>query len=391
MDENSRSDNRQDVAFNTCSQSMGHQNYMCITKTHRTPTIAFFLSTGLSASRRPVRVQRCAFARGVNCALVHRVRLVRRTPAKMVSVLDSRLLALTALVTVTYQLTFFFVTYMFRFDTLTDFAGSTNFALLALLTLVLGGQYSTRGVVLSTFVFIWAARLCAFLLSRILAWGEDRRFDDKRENFGKLAAFWAVQAVWVWTVSLPLTIVNSSAYRPRLNAGDYLGWAIFIAGLLLETVADAQKTAYKKSAESRGRWTDVGTWSWSRHPNYAGEIALWWGVYISSTGVLRGAEHLAVLSPIFITTILLFLSGIPLLEEGADKKHGKKSEYLAYKKCTSVLIPLPPSLYEQLPERVKKTVLLDFALYNKGLKANVSDVEAGKPDASIPIIESNQE
>lgn len=284
------------------------------------------------------------------------------------AVWDSRLLGITALVTVLYQLSFFLVTYFCRFDTLTDFAGSTNFIVLTALTLALGGaQYSARSVVLSTLVFVWGVRLCAFLLSRILAWGEDRRFDDKRNDLGRLVAFWSIQAVWVWTVSLPITLVNATKENPSLHASDYIGWAVFISGLLLEAVADAQKTAYKKTEASRGRWTDVGTWKWSRHPNYAGEIILWWGAYISAARALRGLEHLAVLGPIFITCILLFLSGIPLLEQGANKKHGMKQEYREYLNKTSVLWPIPPSLYVKFPESIKRTILLDIPMYAKGL------------------------
>lgn len=294
-------------------------------------------------------------------------------------VLDSRLLGLTALVTIAYQLSFFTVTYLCRFDTLTDFAGSTNFVLLAILTLTLSGLYTARQIVMTCCVVAWGVRLGAFLLYRILLWGEDRRFDGKRDNVVSLAVFWSIQAVWVWTVSLPITITNaSSAAAAPIGGLDFFGWGVFACGLLLEAVADQQKLAYKQTPESKGRWTDVGVWKWSRHPNYFGEMLVWWGLYIASTPVLRGAEHLAVIGPIFITLVLLFLSGIPLLEQGADKKHGKKEEYRTYKQKTSVLFPVPPALYERLPEGVKTSVFLDFPLYNK--MDDVSDVESGSPE-----------
>lgn len=317
-------------------------------------------------------------------------RRFKRGTSTMVTILDPRLLALTAIVTVAFQLSFFLVTYTCKFDTLTDFAGSTNFILVAALTLALGAEYSLRAIVLSTFVFVWGTRLCAFLLMRILQWGEDRRFDDKREDLAKLAAFWSVQAVWVWTVSLPVTIVNTSNISPRLGTLDFLGWVLFGIGFALESVADQQKTNYKKKPESRGRWTDVGTWAWSRHPNYAGEITLWWGIYISSTRVLRGWEHLAVLGPIFITCILLFVSGIPLLESSADKKHGQKHDYLVYKRRTSVLFPVPPALYERFPDTVKKSIFFDLPLYNKELNKDVRDVEKGAPDPPAENVATEQ-
>jgi len=305
----------------------------------------------------------------------------------MADVLDSRLLALTALVTIGFQAFFFLITYALRFDKVTDFAGTTNFLVLTVITLTVGGHYNARQVVVSTCIFAWGARLCAFLLYRIILWGEDRRFDDKRNSLLNLSIFWALQAVWVWTVSLPTTILNSKALNPSLNGLDYAGWAIFALGALLEAVADQQKLLYKQTPESRGRWTDVGVWRYSRHPNYFAEIALWWGLYLSAVNVLRGAEHAAVAGPIFITLLLMFVSGIPLLERTADEKHGRKEDYVVYKARTSVLIPLPPALYARLPGWVKRTLLLDFGLYNPGAPEAGKDVEdgSGRPGAPTEV------
>lgn len=295
--------------------------------------------------------------------------------------IDDRLLALTAIITVVFQFSFFLITYALRFDKVTDFAGTTNFLLLAVVTLTVGGAYTPRQIVITTCVLFWGTRLCAFLLYRIILWGEDRRFDDKRENLANLAAFWSLQAVWVWTVSLPVTIVNSKPATDSLSALDYVGWSLFAFGVLLEATADQQKLWFKQSEASRGRWTDVGVWAYSRHPNFFGEIIVWWGLYLSALNDLKGAEHAAVAGPIFITLLLMFISGIPLLEKSADSKHGHKEEYLTYKRRTSVLILFPPSIYEKLPESVKKTVLLDFKVYNPG-PASENDRNVSNPKAN---------
>lgn len=287
---------------------------------------------------------------------------------------DERLLGLTAIVTIAYQFVFFMITYLLRFDKVTDFAGSTNFMLLAVLTLVLGGGYSARQVVLTSCVLLWGLRLCAFLLYRILLWGEDRRFDEQRRNIVRLIIFWTLQAFWCWTVSLPLTILNSKSdavlsaddVPARLQTLDYIGWAIFACGLVIEAVADQQKLFYKQRPESKGRWTDVGLWYWSRHPNFFGELLVWYGLYLSAVNGMRGAEHAAVVSPVFITCLLLFVSGIPILERNADKRYAHLPEYETYKRRTSVLVLAPPALYDRLPQAVKSTLLLDFPLYNPG-------------------------
>jgi len=208
------------------------------------------------------------------------------------------------------------------------------------------------------------------LLLRILAWGEDKRFDDKRENLLKFAAFWLIQAIWVWTVSLPVTVVNGSNRNPNIEVADIVGWVLWAIGLFIEAVADQQKLNLKKNPASKGRWCDVGVWAWSRHPNYFGEILLWWGIFISATPVLRRGQWGVIAGPIFITLLLLFVSGIPLLEESADKKHGKNPEYRAYKNKTSPLIPLPPALYGSLPSWFKVLFLLELPLYNKNLSSS---------------------
>ncbi|KAJ6805633.1 uncharacterized protein M6B38_416855 [Iris pallida] len=285
----------------------------------------------------------------------------------MGTVLDSHFLALTAIVTVGYQLLFFIITALLKFDKLTDFAGSTNFILLGILTLALKGAWHFRQIVLTIFVVIWGLRLGLFLLMRILQWGEDRRFDEMRENLGKLAFFWAFQAFWVWTVSLPVTVVNASNRNPSVKPQDIIGWIMWSVGLAIEATADQQKLDFKNSAANRGKWCNVGLWKYSRHPNYFGEILLWWGIFVAATPVLRGAEWLIVLGPIVLTLLLLFISGIPLLEESANKRYNSNEDYRMYRLTASPLVPLPPSVYANLPAWFKMTFLFEFPLYSRGL------------------------
>ncbi|EPS73789.1 hypothetical protein M569_00967, partial [Genlisea aurea] len=281
--------------------------------------------------------------------------------------IDSHLLALTAAVTLAYQLLFFVITALLRFDKLTDFAGSTNFVILAVLTLAVNGTWHFRQVILSALVVIWGLRLAGFLLMRILQWGEDRRFDEIRGNLGKLAVFWIFQALWVWTVSLPVTVVNGNDRNPRLRAQDIIGWIIWCIGIAIEATADQQKLAFKNSPENRGKWCNVGVWKYSRHPNYFGEIFLWWGIFIAASPVLKNAEWLVVIGPTFLTALLLFISGIPLLEDSADKNYGNVAAYRQYKKSTSPLVPLPPAVYGSLPSWFKEAFLFEFPIYSRSL------------------------
>ncbi|GAB0490293.1 hypothetical protein MMPV_001525 [Pyropia vietnamensis] len=289
----------------------------------------------------------------------------------MVAVLDApSLVALTALLSVGYQLIFFAITASFRFDKLTDFAGGTGFVVNALVTLVMsGGGHHARQVALSVMQIVWGLRLALFLLFRILKWGEDKRFDGMRDSLPKLAVFWSLQALWVFCVSLPVTLVNADARGLAgsigIGAADFIGWALFAAGLVLEAVADQQKLAFK-TASARA-WCDVGVWQWSRHPNYFGEWLIWWGIFVSAASQLRGGEVVAAAaSPLFIMALLLGLSGMPIQEQGWNKKYGRMAGFDEWKASTSPVVPLPPTVYRALPRVVKSVLLFEWPLYSAG-------------------------
>jgi len=92
----------------------------------------------------------------------------------------------------------------------------------------------------------------------------------KKSSAGHLFPFG--QAVWVWSVSLPVTVVNASDRNPSIEARDIIGWIIWLVGICVEATADQQKLVFKNSPSNRGKWCDVGLWKYSRHPNYFGEV-----------------------------------------------------------------------------------------------------------------------
>jgi len=213
-----------------------------------------------------------------------------------VHVMDEYYLVITLLVTVGYQLFFFAIAFTFKFDKLTgthpglpshhehqltvpaDFAGGTNFVVLAVLTLALSGTHHARQVTASLALAVWGLRLSGFLLFRILKTGKDDRFDDKRDRFLPFLGFWVFQMLWVWAVSLPVTVLNSPAVGSYVfhafgTARDIAGLVLFALGLLLETVSDAQKYRFR-ARNDRAAVCDKGFFAWSRHPNYFGEIII---------------------------------------------------------------------------------------------------------------------
>ncbi|XVF50483.1 hypothetical protein PTKIN_Ptkin04bG0104700 [Pterospermum kingtungense] len=289
----------------------------------------------------------------------------------MGTLMDSHFLSLTAIVTVGYQLFFFIIAAVFEYHKITDFAGSSNFAVIGVLTLVVKGSWHLRQVVLTFLLVIWSLRLAFYLLMRILQWGEDRRVAKTIRSLGKLAVFYIVQGFWAWIVSLPVTVVNASDRDPPVQAEDILGWIMWFVGFLVEAIADQQKLSFINSPENKGKWCNIGLWKYSRHPNYFGDILLAWGFYVASAPVLEGAEWLVILGPIFLMFLLLFVSGLPLLEASAEKKYGNMAAYRIYKKTTSPLIPLPPAVYGNLPLWFKAIFLFEFPSYSRARRAQL--------------------
>ncbi|GKT41723.1 uncharacterized protein ColSpa_01904 [Colletotrichum spaethianum] len=283
-----------------------------------------------------------------------------------IHVLDDYYLAITALITVAYQLFFFSIAFSFKFDKLTDFAGGTNFVVLAIITLSLSGHAHARQVVASIFIMLWGARLSAFLLFRILKTGKDDRFDDKRDKFFPFLGFWIFQMIWVWTVSLPVTVLNSPNVTryPQHAFGtgrDVVGIIFFVVGFVMESVSDAQKYRFRRDNPSREAICDKGFFKVSRHPNYFGEILIQFGKPAFK------ALYATILGPFFLTLLLMFVSGLTLQERPGAKKRYENGQnwegYRRYLERTSILIPFPPQLYARMPTVLKRTVFLEFPMY----------------------------
>lgn len=197
--------------------------------------------------------------------------------------------------------------------------------------------YDILGV---SMVCLWALRIGGFLLYRVLQSGSDRRFDGMREHFLQFGKFWLGQALTVWVVMLPATLAFSKAETGHKLA--VIGIALWCTGFIIESIADFQKYHFAHDPKHKGHWIDSGIWRYSRHPNYFGEIMVWISIYIYAFTALTATERLiGLVSPLFITLLLLFVSGIPILERSADKRWGSVSAYQTYKQHTSILIPLP--------------------------------------------------
>lgn len=249
------------------------------------------------------------------------------------------LLVETLILSLSLQTIFFVFAAMFKTDKLTDLSYGLTFIFLGIFALSLPSSPAFSQYLLFTLVFLWAARLSVYLFIRILKTKKDKRFDGVREKPLKFARFWFLQALSVWIIMLPAIVVFASKEDrfslPFLAAGT----GIWLLGFVVETISDFQKYTYKNKG-GKG-FVSSGLWKYSQHPNYFGEITLWWGIFIFAFPFLSGIWYLTIIGPIYITLLICFVSGIPPLRKSYQARFGKDKKYQRYIKSTSLLIPLP--------------------------------------------------
>ncbi|MBN1179895.1 MAG: DUF1295 domain-containing protein [Anaerolineae bacterium] len=228
-----------------------------------------------------------------------------------------------------------------------DLTGSLTYITVTTLAVLLGPTIDGRSILLLVLVLIWAARLGTFLFRRIRKAGKDTRFDTIKTSFIQFLNTWTLQGLWVtFTLAAALATITTTV-RKELDGFALVGFLIWALGFFFEATADAQKNRFRADPANKGRFIHTGLWSWSRHPNYFGEIVIWIGVAVIALPVLRGWQWVTLVSPVFVALLITRISGVPMLEKYADDTWGGQADYEAYKARTSVLIPLPPRRREE--------------------------------------------
>ena len=236
----------------------------------------------------------------------------------------------------------FIPSYINRTEKFFDLTGGITYTTVTIVSMVLSGKTDLRSLVLSALVLAWAIRLSSFLFMRVRKAGEDRRFREIKQSFWRFLQTWTLQGLWVtFTLAAALAVITSQRVA-GLDAFLVVGVLVWVIGFAIEVAADTQKSRFKADSANDGKFIHAGIWAWSRHPNYFGEIVLWIGVAIIALPVLQGWQWFTLISPIFVTLLLTKVSGIPLLEQRADKKWGGQPDYESYKANTPVLIPSRP-------------------------------------------------
>ena len=233
----------------------------------------------------------------------------------------------------------FLPSYLARTERFFDLTGSATYLLVTLGVLVLSGRWDARRVLLAVLVLVWAVRLGTFLFARVSRSGADDRFDEIKGSFPRFLVVWTIQGLWVSVTAAAAWIAMSASRQVGIDAFAVVGFMLWAAGFAVEVVADQQKSRFRADPGHRGRFISTGLWSRSRHPNYFGEILLWFGVAVIALPVLEGWQWVGLVSPVFVAVLILRVSGVPLLEAKADAKWGGQPDYEEYKRATPVLVP----------------------------------------------------
>jgi len=246
-----------------------------------------------------------------------------------------------ALAVVTYMTLWYVFLLIRRDNSPVDIAWGLGFILIAWLSYARGSGGEARSLVVNALVTVWGLRLAVHIWTRNRGRGEDFRYAAWRKKWGRwfpLRSYLQVfilQGMMMLLVAWPIILVNHAG-REGFGGLDLAGVSLWGLGLVFEAGGDYQLRVFKRDPRNRGRLMTRGLWSWTRHPNYFGEAALWWGIALLAVNSEWGWT--AVIGPITITFLLLGVSGIPLLE----RKYRGRPDFEAYASRTPAFFPRPP-------------------------------------------------
>lgn len=248
--------------------------------------------------------------------------------------------AVIALVAFSIQWLAFVPAFLAQSERFYDLVGSLTY--LSVVALALSVKANARSLLLAALIGLWAMRLGSFLFLRIRDAGADQRFDRIKPYFFRFLMTWTLQGLWVLVTAGAALAAMTSQSHTAIGPLAIAGFMLWLAGFLIEVIADGQKRAFRRSPDNRDRFIQQGLWAWSRHPNYFGEITLWLGIALIAAPALAGWQYATLVSPLFVYLLLTRVSGIPLLERAAEKRWGDNPAWQAYRAATPALVPRPP-------------------------------------------------
>jgi steroid 5-alpha reductase family enzyme len=242
---------------------------------------------------------------------------------------------------------FFIIAQIIKNNSIVDIGWGLGFIVISLYTFFFSGDITLRSILVTILVLIWGSRLSYHILRRNWGKPEDFRYAKWRREWGKwliIRGFFQIfmlQGLIMLIIASPIIYINYSR-QIGLQFLDYLGAAVWLIGFLFESIGDAQLAQFIKKPENKGQIMKYGLWRYTRHPNYFGEATMWWGIYIIALSLLNG--FWLIISPLTITFMLLYVSGIPMLE----KKFADNPKFQQYARMT-------PKFFPWFPRKIKES------------------------------------
>ena len=198
-------------------------------------------------------------------------------------------------------------------------------------------------MILLVLVSLWGLRLSIYLAWRNIGKGEDFRYKEFRKKYGEKNYWWIsffqtflLQGMLMWIISMTLYGVNQHSTSQELSIIDYAGVLVWIIGFIFEAAGDMQLARFKKNPANKGKVLNTGFWHYTRHPNYFGDSAVWWGYALLC---LSSGSYSLVAGSVIMTLLIIKVSGVALLEKSLKVQ---KPEYAEYIRKTSSFLPWFP-------------------------------------------------
>jgi len=254
-----------------------------------------------------------------------------------------QIIGLSLAVVLAYMTAIWLVSVALRNASIVDVFWGLGFVLLAAVYFALADGFLGRRILITSLVAVWGLRLSLYILRRNWGQGEDYRYRTFREKAGE--RFWWVsffqvfllQGVLLWLISAPILGAMFYDSPDTLTVVDLLGAILWGFGFFFEAVGDWQLARFKADPANKGKVMDRGLWRYTRHPNYFGDATVWWGCFVIAAGTVSGLWM--VFSPILMTTLLLRVSGVALLEKAQVQT---KPQHQGYIERTSAFLPWFP-------------------------------------------------
>ncbi len=237
----------------------------------------------------------------------------------------------------------FILSLIIKRNDIADVAWGTGIFIVALVSYFSGAR-SELSLMLTVLAGLWGLRLTLRIFFRNRKKIEDFRYKKWREDWGRwfyvrsFLQVYLLQGFLMVVVGYSFVHVSIFGDTGTLSLTSIVGLFIWLVGYFFEAVGDWQLDRFIASKPAPGEILSSGLWKYTRHPNYFGEVTMWWGVWILIVSL--PLSYIALISPLMITFLILKVSGIPMLE----KSFADNQNFQEYKKRTSAFFPLPQKL-----------------------------------------------